>query len=462
MKKALYLIVLILLILPTIIAIDLEITEKDSKQVMVVGLDNPATFDLEITNNGETDEFHFFNLIGFNMEPKESILINKNTTKEVKVVLYPRSGIELRNYYGLQYFIRASDSSEQKERLVIKIIDLENAFEIGAEDIDPESNSLNIYIHNKEDFDFKSLKVNFNSKFFELEEDFDLGPNKRKDFTIQLNKDDFKKLTAGFYTLNAEISIEDLTAEIEGIIKFVEKNIIEEITKEQGGIISVILIEKINNGNTIHSEEIVIKKNIVSRLFTSFNPEPNIVERAGTTIYYTWNRNIKPGETFQIRVKTNWFYPLLLIIFIIGIIILVKKSTSTNVIIRKKVSYVKAKGGEFALKVTLFINSKTYVERINIVDRLPPLMKVYERFGGEKPSRISEEARIIEWDFEKLEQGEIRTLSYIIYSKKIGIMGKFALPPATAIYQKQGKIKESISNKAYFITEQRKGDIEYS
>jgi hypothetical protein len=459
MKKLISLGILILLILPTVMAIDLEITEKDSKQVIIAGLDVPATFDLEITNNGKSDEFTFFNLIGFNMEPKSPISIDRDETKEVSLVFYPRD-IELRNYYGLQYFIRASDDSEQAEKVTVKILDLEDAFEIGAEDIDPESNSLDIYIHNKEDFVFNDLKVKFTSKFFELEEEFDLGPNKRKDFIIKLNKEDFKKLIAGFYTLKAEISIEDISAEVEGVIEFIEKDIVEETTKEQGGIISVILIEKTNNGNTIYTKDTVIEKNIISRLFTSFNPEPDAIDRKGTTVHYTWNKDIGPGETLQIRVRTNWLYPLLLIIFIVAIIVLVKKSISTDVIIRKKVSYVRAKGGEFALKVTLFLNSRAYVERVNIVDRLPSLMKVYERFGGEKPSRISEEARIIEWDFEKLEQGEIRTLSYIIYSKKIGILGKFALPTAVVIYQKDGKIKESTSNRAYFITEQRRGDIE--
>jgi len=46
-------------------------------------------------------------------------------------------------------------------------------------------------------------------------------------------------------------------------------------------------------------------------------------------------------------------------------------------------------------------------------------------------------------------------VSYIVYSK-IGVLGKFALPPTTAIYEKEGKIKETESNKAYFMAEERK------
>ena len=455
--------VIILLILPTVLAINVTIEKEDAHDVVIMGLNNPAIFDLKITNNEKTDEFYIFNLLGFTMEPKELISIEKDKSKDIRLTVYPRPDLKelgIKNYYSFKYFIRGKDSTEQEEKIIMKVIDLKDAFVIGSGEIDPESNSLDIYIHNKENFDFKDLKVKFSSKFFELEEQFDLDAYQRKDFNIELDKEDFKKLIAGFYTLYAEVSMENLTSEIEGIIKFVEKDIIEEIKKEQGFIVSTVIIEKTNNGNALSKSETVIKKNIISRLFTSFSPEPNAIERDGVTVYYTWNKELKPGETLQITVKTNWLYPLLLIIFVIAIIILVKRYTFNDVIIRKRVSYVKAKGGEFALKVSLFLHTKNYVERVNIVDRLPSLMKIYERFGGEKPSRINEANRLIEWDFEKLEAGEVRTLSYIIYSKNVGVMGKFALPSATAIYQKDGEVKESTSNKAFFITEQRTGDIE--
>lgn len=456
MKKMILLVALALIILPAISAIDLDIKEISSKPVMIIGLDTPAIFNLEVTNNGGSDDFTFFNLIGFNMDPQEPVHIDRGKIKDVQVVFYPRE-IDLRAYYGLQYFIKAaSDSSEQKEKLTVKFIDLEDAFEIGADDINPESSSLNIYMYNKENFNFDKLDVKFTSKFFNVEKEFSLGPNKKESFNVELNKEQFKQLVAGFYTLNAEVKTNGLTADVGGVINFIEKEILEERTKEQSGLISVILIEKTNNGNTIYPEDIVIEKNIISRLFTSFSPEPDSVERVGANVYYTWKKNISPGESIQVRVKTNWFYPLLIILLIVGIVMFVKRISSTDVIVQKRVAYVKAKGGEFALKVTLFVNAKTYVERVNIVDRLPHMMKLYERFGGEKPSRINEEARFIEWDFEKMEQGEIRTLSYIIYSKKVGVMGKFALPTATLLYQKNGKIKEAQSNRAFFITEPRR------
>ena len=75
----------------------------------------------------------------------------------------------------------------------------------------------------------------------------------------------------------------------------------------------------------------------------------------------------------------------------------------------------------------------------------------------DKPSKVEEHKRLVEWNFDKLEAGETRILSYIIYSK-IGVMGKFALPSTIAVYEREGEIKETESNKAFFISEQRKGE----
>lgn len=47
----------------------------------------------------------------------------------------------------------------------------------------------------------------------------------------------------------------------------------------------------------------------------------------------------------------------------------------------------------------------------------------------------------------------MRTLSYIIYSK-VGVLGRFALPVARAVYQREGKVYEAGSNQAFLVTEQ--------
>ncbi|MBD3247345.1 hypothetical protein GF378_01865 [Candidatus Pacearchaeota archaeon] len=450
----------VLFVLPGVLAINVSIEKlATSEDTIVKGLNQPAIIDLKVTNNGVDDEFLFYNLLGFVMKPEKPVEIDSHDAKTVQLTIYPRKDLDVKNYFNMQYFVRAeSDESEIEKKATIKIIELQDAFEIGSGEIDPESNSIDVYIHNKEKISFEDLNVKFTSQFFELEETINLNANQRKDFTIELNKEDFDELTAGFYTLHAKVGIENVSAEIEGTIKFAEKNIVETTEKDWGLVVSTKSIKKTNEGNIIEETSTTVTKNIISRLFTSFQPKPDIVERKGLGIVYTWNQEIKPGKSSEILVKTNWLYPFLIIILIVVIVVLVKKYKDTDVQVRKRVKFVRAKGGEFALKVTLHVYAKNYVERINIVDRLPPLMKVYKRFGGEKPSRVNQEARIIEWDFEKFEPGEVRTLSYIIYSKDVGVTGRFALPSAAAIYQRLGKVKESTSNKAFFVSEQKAKD----
>src|SRR4030042_3872218 len=321
--KKLLLLLIALMILPSILAIDVTIEKEVINEVVVSGLNEPAQFEFEITNHDSDDEFYFYNLLGFTFDPKESFSIGKEETKKIRLTIYPREDIEIRNYYTFPYYLRASDSSEVSNRLTIKLIDLEDAFEITADELSLESSSVNIYIHNKESFDFKDLEVKLKSKFFEKEEKFDLPSNEKKEINIQINKDDFNQLTAGFYTLNVEIKEGDEVANIESVIKFAEKDIVEVIKKEYGLIVSTKIIQKINEGNTIESTETVIERNIISRLFTSFSPEPDVVDRKGATIYYTWDKEIKPGETLEIIVKTNWLLPFLIILFIVIIVSLV-------------------------------------------------------------------------------------------------------------------------------------------
>jgi len=460
MKKIFVSIILFLMIFPSILALNLNIEKQSSNEVMIAELKNAVIFNLKITNIGASDNFEFYNILGFDMLPTEKISISEGQTKDIQIKIFPREGIKHRGFYTLKYFIRGQEPSNLEEQeLTFKLIDLKDAFEIGSGEVDPESNSIKIYVHNKVNFEFDEIKAKFNSAFFNFERNFSLEANEKREFSVQLNKEDFRKLMAGFYTLKAEINVQDQKTELEGIIKFIEKNVLTTTKKHYGFIINTQIIEKINEGNVLVDSETVLKKNIVSRLFTSFSPQPDIVERQGLIVYYTWNKKIKPGETLEINVKTNWLLPLLVILFIVVIVVLVKQCSKTNLSLRKKVSFVKAKGGEFALKVSILVNAKKYVERISIIDKLPMLVKVYERFGGEKPTRINEKNRRIEWTFEKLEEGETRMLSYIIYSK-IGILGKFALPSATAVYERDGKISETTSNRAFFIAEQRKGDIE--
>ena len=453
--KKLFLFVALVFLLPTILAIDINVEKISQDEVLITDLENPVvTFDLKITNNGAPGTFEFYNLAGFSMSP-EKITLGSGETEEIQLQMSPIGKFSPRGYFTIPYTIRASDKTEVQESATFKVIELKEAFEIGSGDVDPESQSIDIFIRNKENVDFGSTNVKFSSAFFNIEQNFEIGPRETERVPVHLNKEDFRSLLAGFYTLEADIVALGKETTVEGVIKFVEKDILTTTKKDYGFLINTQIIEKVNQGNTIATSETVIKKNIVSRLFTSFSPTPDVVERNGFSVYYSWTKDINPGEALEIEVKTNWLFPLLLVLFVVAIVALVRKNTGTHVVLRKRVSFVKAKGGEFALKISVSAQAKRRVERVNLVDRLPAMVSLHGHFGGEQPTRIDEKNRRIEWNFDKMEAGEVKIVSYIVYSK-VGVVGKFALPTAMAVFEGDGEIHEVNSNMAFFVAEQRK------
>ena len=61
MKKILILFALVLFVLPSILAINLNIDEESSSNVMIPEINKPAIFNLKITNLGLSDNFQFYN-----------------------------------------------------------------------------------------------------------------------------------------------------------------------------------------------------------------------------------------------------------------------------------------------------------------------------------------------------------------------------------------------------------------
>lgn len=440
--------------------LNLSIEKVSTDEVLIADIDETVEFELKITNNAESENIQFYNLVGFRMEPSGEIEIEEDESKNIILNITPIDEFNERGKYTFEYFIRGEDIENQiKKTLTFDSIDLNDAFKIGASSIDTDENKVEVFIENKYNYDFDDIEVSFSSVFFDQIFETSLEANSKESFDIDLNNDEIDDIQAGFYTLKAVVAYEGVEAVLEGSINFPEKDDLRVDKSTSGFFIVVEAIKNINEGNVEVLAKQDVERNIFTRLFTSFNPEPDAVDRKDLTIVYTWVKKLRPGEDFEVKVKTNWLLPFFVIILIVAIIILVKKYSQNDLILRKKISFVKAKGGEFALKVMIFVKAEKFVENVNVIDRLPRLVKLYPKFGREQPSRVDDKGRKVEWNFDSLEAGEVRVLNYLIYSK-VGVLGKFALPIATAIYDKEGNIKETSSNRTYFVSEPAPGSKE--
>jgi len=439
----------------SLISADVIVKEEAVSSMAIAELNKPAIYNLDITNNGESDTFEIYTLVGLNMEPKEKFSISQGETKTIVVKIYPKS---IAPYYNFEYKIKGEKMGIQKEGLVMNAVSLKDVFSIKTEEINPDSESMMIYFENKGGQSFDSLDLSLSSIFFDENYAFSVAPFEKKNISIKLDKDKIKEIIAGTYIMDSKIKTENVSATLDThTIIFNEKAGIETTTSSEGFFTARYEMEKTNRGNVPTEVTISISKNIFSIPFTEFNLDYNKREINKLTVTYTFKKEINPTESLNVISRTYWWILILIVIAVIAIII--KIYTSKKLIVRKKVSFVRTKGGEFALKVTLLLKARGFVENIRLIDRIPFMVKLFERYGAVQPDKIDEANRRLEWNISGLRRGEERIFTYIVYSK-IGIVGKFELPEAEAIYESEGNVKETNSNRAFYVNEpkERLGD----
>jgi len=432
------------------ISADVTVKEEAVSSMAILELNMPAIYNLDITNNGASDTFQIYTLVGLDLEPKEKFYISQGDTERIVVKIYPKN---IAPYYNFEYKIKGEKMGIQKEGLVMNAVGLKDVFSIKAEEISPDSENIIIHFENKGGQSFDAVDLSLSSTFFEESYSFSVGPFEEKNLTIELDKDKIKEITAGNYIIESKIQVENISAtQDSSLITFNEKAGIETTTSSEGFFIARYESEKTNEGNVPTEVSIVISKNILSIPFTVFNVDYNKREINKFTVTYTFKKEINPTESLKVISRTHWWILILIIIAIV--VISLQIYNSQKLIIRKRVSFVKTKGGEFALKVTLILKARGFVENIRLIDKIPYMVKLFERYGAVQPDRIDETNRRLEWNISGLRRGEERIFTYIIYSK-IGVVGKFELPEAEAIYEAEGKPKETSSNRAFYINEPR-------
>lgn len=436
---------------------DVSISKRVINDVVISEVKEPATFGITLTNNGPDDSFSFYSLVGVKITPQDSFFLESGDSKEVIISVYPNDDLK-RDTGSLVfvYKIKGDKSGLQEDTLTLNVVQLVDAFSIGTLPIQPQAEKATVFFKNNYNTNYKEINAKFSSVFFSSNEKFSLSPFERKEFLVPIDREKISLLSAGQYILKTDLSINGVDKHFENNIRFSEKDLIETQQESYGLAINKVVVSKTNKGNLESMADVVIKKNIISRLFVTYNVEPYKSERDGLAVYYYWQKELKPSESFTVSLTTNWLIPLLIILAAIVLSFFINVYNKSHVIVRKRVTFVRAKGGQFGLRVSLHVRGRGFVERVKVYDRVPAIAKLYERFGGSIiPSRFDEANKRLEWNIGNLDRGEERVLSYIIYSR-VGVVGKFELPRATAVYEKDNRIFESESNRSYFVTEPRR------
>ena len=58
-------------------------------------------------------------------------------------------------------------------------------------------------------------------------------------------------------------------------------------------------------------------RDVLTRLFTTYSLDPSETKRKGLVVSYAWEKELKPAESFVLESKTNYTFPLILLIIIV-------------------------------------------------------------------------------------------------------------------------------------------------
>jgi len=430
--------------------------QKTAKNDAIIPeFNQPARFSLTISD-ASSGIYHFYTFADISLVPSGNFQLSSGDNS-IDLEIYPQERLRShKGFYTFVYNLKENlGSSDEEDRITIKVVQLKDAIEINSDTISPDSDIMTFYIQNKENAELKNISAKFVSVFFNIEKTFDLAPLAKTEISVPIDKEISKKIKAGLYLINAEFSTDIGKVPVEGKLYWAEKKWISTQTSEEGFFIKKNSVIKMNVGNVPEIVEIGAKKNIISRLFTSFNVDPTSVKRSGFSVSYTWQKQLNPAENFIVNIKTNYLFPWILLILIVIIIYAYIRYSEKRVEVIKSVSHVKTKGGEFALKVRVLVKAKKAIQNVSLVDRIPAMTKVYEKLWTVEPKKVDSLNRRIYWDIGDMHAGEERVFSYVVYSK-VGVLGKFTLPEAMVILEKGGKIAEVTSNQVYFLSEQVK------
>ena len=430
----------------------LQITPEYPTNIIIRDFDNSIPLTLEITN-ATPGTYNLYTLADITIRPSETFQINDDPFEKV-FTIKPNDNLNFEGNYAFTYTLNQRGVEKHEKKMLLRILNLEDVIEISSETIDPTTGQVSFYVQNKEQVHLTNITATFSSVLFEVTTTFDLKPNEK--FVIPVNVEESKlaRTTSGVYIISSKFQTDKGEKTIEGTLYLGEKKGITLIEDKSGLLIRTDMVTKVNSGNVLESVQISLERNIFSRLFTSFNIAPAITERDGMTVKYTWiKERLTPTESYTVKAKTNYVLPFLIIVVFILAVLGYSRFSETKLEVRKSVTPVKTKGGEFALRVSLSLKARQEVENVTLTDKIPSIVKIYKKFGSLKPDRIDTESRRIQWNIGDLEAGEERSFSYIVYSK-VGIVGKFSLPRALAVFEKEGRIHEIDSNNVFFMNEQ--------
>ena len=447
--KKIFLVTLVLLVLGFSFvraAADLSVTITPIKNT-VTPVQN-ATYSMNIANNANKDytlEFRYLD-VDWAVVP-DNLFIGAYTQKNLQLSLVPQPPYTDQKPQLIRLIVASLDQTFRNEYLleinVLKytdIIDQSDSNLIVPDPVDPRKPTvISVKITNTKDTSINNVNIKLVSPLVNQNKVITISPQDSQtyDFDVTLPKN----TQYGIYPISAIVMLGDrILANYTTDMKIGNyANIGEEKSLKSGFLYDIIEISKTNNGNSVSNEIITRKFSLMQKLFTTSIPAPDSIDAKGSDYTYIWRLALKPGETKNVTIKTDYRLFTFFLVAFITIIIIVYIVTKRDLILNKKlVSIKKEADGTSTIKMSITVKNKGFSKLMNIkvMDRIPKIVELPHEFGTAHPKVVdrSNGAQLL-WEIVTLSPGEERIFSYKARSK-IQIIGKSTIPSAVAKYNK--------------------------
>ena len=266
-KKVLIALILGMMLMPLANAV-LTVEKKDMGSVVIAELGNPAVFELTI-NVPEPEDIELYTLVGISLSPRGTIQLKSGTTPLTVQAYLPPEARRVPGPYSFEYQIKGERSGIVRDTMTVTIVNLKDAIEIEPASLKPGAANIRIVVRNTQNTRLENVQLSLDSEFFSAKQTLSLEPFATTTLTIPVDTAKIKSLPAGKYIITGRASIGDAQATLQGFLTYVEQQSVSARADSKGFLVRTKTLTKTNEGNVPVADTIVVRRDILTRLFTA-------------------------------------------------------------------------------------------------------------------------------------------------------------------------------------------------
>ena len=442
---------LIILSVPSVMA-SFEVQKEAVAGTIIKEFNSPAVFNITIKNNGPSQNFIFDTLLDIVIQPSGSLQIAAGDEKSVMLKAFFSDNLKRRYYGGFDFAYLVKSSSEEvfEDSLNVRIVFLDDVVSVSVpEAVGMKDEEVAITLENQESL-ILDMDVKVESELFEGSETISLSPFESREIVINIDPEKIWK-NAGTYDVLVTLSSESNKVEFKDSIELKE---FKDVSVEEDDLNLLFYkkktITKTITGNVVQTVSTEIEKTPFEKAFTSFNSEPDYVSEEGKELIYKWEKDLALGESLTVTSTTNFMLPLFMLLLIAAGSAFYVSRSGRRITIKKRIVRAKTSTGDFIVKVVTTIkNNGEDATDVKLIDKLPVLTNLHERFGVIKPDEVDKDKVV--YNIGSLNRGDKRLFSYIVHSD-VKVLGKRIIPRATAHYTIGTERKTASSNEVFLVS----------